>query len=215
VTGPTGPTGATGVSVTGPTGPTGTAGVAGPTGPTGPTGSGGSGAFVQLFDTTLAAASATIDTGANGVAGTANHLLIVLYLRSNASSTNDNVGLRFNNDSSAIYYQGEVNSGNGSSPGASQQIGGTSMHLVVVCAANAPANAFSPFTISVPQYAGTVGSKSANMSGGFQTGHGSGATQGSQQVGWWDSTAAITRIQIVASSGQFVAGSRMTIYGLV
>lgn len=172
-------------------------------------------AMVQLFDTTLTVANATIDTGASGIAPTANHLMIVLYLRSNAAATNDNLGLRFNNDSGANYYQSEVDSGNSSTPGASGQASATSMHLVVVPAASAPANAFSPFSIFVPNYLGTVGSKSATISGGFQVSHGVTGTQSNQQAGWWDSTAAITRVQIVATTGQFIAGCRMTIYGLI
>lgn len=177
-------------------------------------GGGGSGVgkLVTLFDSTLAVAAATIDTGAAGVAASASHLLIVMKLRSNAVATTDTCVLTFNGDTGAHYY---VASGDffGTTASAVHAEAAASLSLEAVSAATSTADVYSPLTLLVPSYAdGHL--KSVNGLAGYRTGNASGNILAKALIGYWDQTAAISQITVTAAA-QFVAGSRMTVYGLV
>ena len=179
----------------------------------GSSGSSGTPPFGLLFDSTLSSANATIDTGASGIAGTASHLLIYFYLRSNKNATTDTVTVTVNNDSSAVYYQQVTQSFNTTVQGVPAQ-GGTSFNLDSVPAATAPAGVFTPWAFFLPQYAGTVGGKALQALAGYRASSIAGGLEAKDMIMFYDSTSAISRLAVTCS-GQFIVGSRMTIYGLI
>lgn len=166
-----------------------------------------------LFDSTLSVAAGTIDTGANGIAGTSSALIVVAYLRSNRAATTDGCTLRFNNDATAVYYT-QSSEAFGVTANGIETLAASSINLENVPGASSTANVFSPITFMVPAYAQTTGGKAVNGMAGYRTGTGSGNLLAKGLLGFWDSTAAISRLAFIATTGQFIAGSRLTVYGL-
>lgn len=164
----------------------------------------------SVFDQTLSIATATIDTGAI-IPSTYAHLLVVVYARGDTAATNIQVSMRFNNDSAANYDWEQVGANINTASG-SEGAGATSIK-VGECAANtAPASVFDSCFIAVPQYAGTTGQKTSLALNGLKTGTTSGSFFGRSTAGWWRSTAAITRITLFPTAGNFQIGTRATVY---
>lgn len=169
-------------------------------------------ALEVLFDSTLGADAANIDTGANGIAQTSDHLIIVTLLRSTeAASGWTNEQIRFNNDSGANYdMQNMQAQSTGLSAGISNAV--TAITLVGT-GSTATANYFGAGMIFVPSYRQTTAFKEAVLLGG-QAEQVSGNTFIQAKVGTWRSTSAITRLSVTPAGGNLLAGSRLTIYGL-
>ena len=173
--------------------------------------SGGSTGASRLFDSTLGSAAASIDTGANGIAATSSHLIIVMKLRATANATVDSALLTFNGDTGAHYY---IASGDffGVTANAVHAEAAANISLEDVSAATAPADVFTPVTLFVPCYADGH-NKSVNAMAGYRTGNASGNVLAKSLIGYWDQTAAINQVTVTTAS-TFVAGSRLTVYGL-
>ena len=135
-----------------------------------------------------------------------------LQLRqSTASVTTANFGITFNNDTGTNYQRsGTQLQGSGTSIYAAAQ---TSITMATA-AANATSNHFGTGFFTIPSYSGGVFKQ---MLGNFSI-DGTNVVAGSLVYllsGLWLSTAAITRITLTpASSANFIAGSRVTLYGL-
>ena len=178
----------------------------------GPGGSSGAAVLTRLFDSTLSGAAATIDTGAGGFSTTLSHLLIVAKLRSNVAATTDTCVLTFNNDTAANYYMASGEFFNVTA-NAIHAEGAANLSLESVSGATATADVFSPIMLLVPAYADGH-KKSVNGLAGYRTGNAAGNILAKALIGYWDNTAAINRI-ILTAGAQFVAGSRLTVYGLL
>lgn len=178
-------------------------------------GGGGGGGMVKLFDSTLATATATIDTGAGGIASGYSALLVVIFARSATASTGfEDLRIRFNNDSGANYSTvldyGQRSSvfGSFAENGADHSICG------FVPGASATANYFASIRLNIPSYDSTASFKTFDFSGGTMPADTTKSKTGNG-VGTWASTAAISRLAIYAQSGSnLVVGSRVIIYGL-
>lgn len=168
---------------------------------------------LQLFDSTLGADAAAIDTGANGVAQTANHLLIVLLLRTTQAAVGSNTNVTLNNDSGANYDRVNVTA-NSTSPTSSAGAAESACVVITPGASVANASLFASAVILVPAYVQTTANKSLLPLAGYAD---STTTDGLVQIRptLWRSTAAVTRVAATAASGNLKAGSRMTIYGLL
>ena len=59
--------------------------------------------LVSLFDSTLSVDTATIDTGAGGIASGHGALIILLYLRTDEAVNFSTFTMTLNNDASAVY----------------------------------------------------------------------------------------------------------------
>lgn len=175
-------------------------------------GGGGSGALARLFDSTVTgSAAASIDTGANGVPQATSHLLIICYLRGDTAATAVAANLTFNGDTAAHY--GQQNLGANTTSVSASFTANTANVGASVPAASATANKFGVVEWLIPAYVQTTGHKAMAVTAGFAD------PTGSQFAGLrggdWQSTAAITRVAITPAAGNFVIGSRMTIYGLL
>ena len=170
------------------------------------------GAMRQLFDSTLGADTASIDTGANGVAQTCNHLLIVMLLRTTQAAAQSSASLLLNNDSAAHYDRVNVSansSGSSGSAGAGESAG------VIVCpgASVAVSTLFGAAQVLIPAYLQTTADGIVLPIAGFADSTTTDSLVQSRPT-HWTSTVAITRVSVTAVSGVLKAGSRMTIYGL-
>ena len=160
-------------------------------------------AMVQLFDSILGVAG-TFD--ANNLSQDYAHLTMRLSAR---GSQSENIIARFNNDSGANYWQQVITATTNTvvSAGAAGQ---TSMHIGYVDPTTA--NWGSGMVIDVTNYSEVTPhfkTISASMAGGLSAFYWVGGG------GMWGNTAAITRVQILPSAGNFIAGSRLTVYGLL
>ena len=171
--------------------------------------------LVKLFDSTLNATAAAIDTGANGVAGGHGDLIIMYIARTNRAANQDNVGFTFNNDSAAHYDTAELIGGlNGAGVVSSVLTNARSAIFGYCTGASATASYPGSGRLSIPSYDQTTFNKTVELAGGWPSQLGSGvAYVTAQVVGVWRSTAAITRIAMTGTVGSLVAGSRLVIYG--
>jgi hypothetical protein len=176
--------------------------------------SGGGGALTKISDSTLGSPAASFDLTA--IAATYNHLMLLLYVKDDGAVINSWVNLRFNNDSAANYDREQAAAtGNSNSPAGNAAA--TSMQVLFSAGTTgATAQAFGAGCLVLPNYTGTTGYKAVTtMTGaiglvGTITNYLSGTYQG-----LWRSTAAITRITLLPGNGSnFVAGSRVSLYGI-
>lgn len=121
--------------------------------------------------------------------------------------------MRLNGDAGANYDYQQLQ-GQAAGVFASETFGGTAIFAGVMPAVAATANCFNAGFSFIPNYA-----NSANNKAGFTVSFNKFGTSTNQmQVnltgGFWRSNAAINRITLIPNSGNFVAGTRVTLYGM-
>lgn len=166
-------------------------------------------AMKLLFDLTLAADAATIDTGANGIPAGYNTLIIVFVARTTQGGTLGSLDLSFNADATGTHYVSRRLRGDGTSA-TSSTTSGNGIRFDVL-ATTAGANYAGTYTVWVPSYADTTFNKTFHSAVAIESGGASSFIE--EQGGAWISTAAITRATLTPQAGNLVAGSRLTIYG--
>jgi len=178
-------------------------------------GGAGGGGGIKLFDSgALAAPAASIDTGANGIAGGHVDLSIYIYVRSDRVAQQDNINIRVNNDSGGNYdtqrLQGLNVTATSITANAATALTG---QAATIPAASDTAGQFASIQIWIPSYDNTAGFKLASVINSYadETAAQNGAAVFSSS---WRNTAAITRLAITPVAGtNFVVGSRMAVYG--
>jgi len=175
-------------------------------------GGGGTGGNLILLNAITLASAGTFDV--SGISGAFDDLVLVLIARDTIASSSSDIWLRFNNDSGSNYgalrasaISGAVAVGDqtasnrieaGRIPGASSTLGGF----------------FGSVRIELFGYASTAWLKTLQVDSSYNTtavANGIGRQIGS---GFWNNTAAITRVQILGNGGgNLAAGSRLLIYG--
>jgi hypothetical protein len=169
------------------------------------------GLLTELFDSTLVGDAASIDTGAGGFLTSLDHLLVLMYLRTTEAIVTSSGLLTFNNDGGANYDRQVIRNTNTTLAGVIT-LAGTSIALPAL-GANAQAGAFAPITMWIPSYAQTTGHKGLTWSAGVLEDTAADCRT-EQSSGRWRSTVAISRIIVAAGSGNLLAGSRVTVYGI-
>jgi hypothetical protein len=176
--------------------------------------SGGSGGGTTvLFDQTLSGTALTIDSGASSIPASRSALLIVALLRSDEATNFSNGTMTFNNDATANYDQVNDQTVNATVTGA------TTLGLngiPITCAGTTEVAAvFTSIHIFVPAYAQTTARKACNIAMGHTDSGGVANSFTRTLSGVWRSTSAITRVAFTAGGvNHYIAGSRVTIYGL-
>ena len=177
-------------------------------GPPGPP----SGQMQLIQEVVLTGAQASIDF--LNIPQTFAHLQLYAYARSSDAQLDTDLALRLNNDSSASYfYQYQYAAG-------ASVVGGelgaqTRMGLGVMPGANAPAGFFGQSDILIENYTSTVGNKIATGRAFWLRGTGGGsfiirhAGGGQNVIG-----VPITRLTVFPAAGNFVAGTRVGLYGI-
>lgn len=169
---------------------------------------GGSG-ITLIADQTLGSDAASIDF--SSIAGTYKHLMLLGDLRSSSASVSVDTLLRFNGDTAANYDWMRLV---WSSGGTTTQEGyaGTSGSLGFHLGDSARANRFAGVQIWIPDYVNTTREKSA-IAEASAVNTAALATCNSGRA-FWRSTAAVTQVTILPSTGNFRAGSRLSLYGV-
>lgn len=165
----------------------------------------------SIFDTVLGASAATIDI--TGIVNSYAHLLVVASWRGDNAST-QNVLMRFNNDSGANYdYQ--IWAAAAASTTAAESFAQTGLRVGELTGTGATAGYFNGASIIIPNYAGTTANKNYLTLSGQKSGTLSG-TLGVEifSGGWRTVGTAINRLTFLPAAGNFIAGTRLTVYGL-
>jgi hypothetical protein len=172
------------------------------------------GAMTLISDQTLAFAAATVTFAS--IPGTYKHLLIYAQGRSTSSSA-DHFSMQANGDTAAHYGSAYVVSNNGTVFEGDQ--GSSLVAAAIMCDlpnTSTVANAATSMKVEIPNYAGTVFSKNAIVTGSAMGGTTISAYCSPEVFNWfWNSTAAITQLVMLAAGGSsFAIGTRFTLYGI-
>lgn len=174
----------------------------------------GAGAMTLITDTVLGSPAASITF--SSISGSYKHLLILGNIRTDRTGAYaDGLVIQFNSDTGANYVQLRAQH-NVNTTAYSENLGTATPQLsFILPSADSPANSFGPVKITIPSYAVTNMHKSALAeSWGYQKA-GTGSLFVSQGGIMWLNTAAITDIVFKPNTGtNFVAGSRLTLYGI-
>jgi hypothetical protein len=157
--------------------------------------------------------------GANGsfefaaIPATFRHLKILIIARGIAVATVDNIFLRFNNDSTAIYdYQRHT--AENATIVASAAVAQTEIQIGEVAASTAPAGKAGVIEVIVFDYARTTFHKHVRTSYFRSEGTAAADQEAGLYGGIWRNTAAVTEIDVIGGANVFEAGSRATLYGM-
>lgn len=172
------------------------------------------GGMTAIFDSTLGGSAANIDTGANGIPQTYDHLICMYNARSDRAVTIEDAYIQINNLSGATDYRWEQLGVTTTVPASTESIGTTTGLVGSLAAASNTANAFGSGVIFLPYYRSAAFKQ--YMSLGGAAGGTTGGMNGFRVVsGACATTGAISRIKFAPSVGpNLIAGSRFTIYGL-
>lgn len=164
-----------------------------------------------ISDTTLGGSAANVDV--TSISATYAHLMVVVYARGDTAAGAIALSMRYNGDSAANYDYQFVR-GTAATASAAETFAATAMSVGSIPANTAGANLFSSTIIFIPNYAGAANNKSAVSI----VSHKSGTATTNLEVDifgcHWRSNAAINRITLLPGAGNFVAGTRVTIYAM-
>lgn len=163
-----------------------------------------------VADTTLGGSAASIDI--TGLPTSYALMMLFLYLRGDTASTGVTNQIRFNNDSGSN-YSAEYIQGSGSNASSAENLAQSSMDWGVFPAASSPANSFGSGILVIPHYAGATNHKACVGLTVSRSNTTTQTTTARTQGGvWFATSAAISRVTLTPSAGNWVSGSRVTIY---
>jgi hypothetical protein len=166
---------------------------------------------VRLANTTLSGDTASISF--SSIPAHYAHLMLVCYARGTVAATGTSLVMRFNADAGANYDRQYVY-GLAATAQANEAFAATSMDPFDIPGASAGANLFAGVKILIPHYAGAANNKVVSSRYARKTGTASGNLEIVKTACFWRSSAAINEITLVPLSGNILAGSRFTLYGL-
>ena len=156
----------------------------------------------------------------NGVAsvtfsslGAYTHLEILWSARGTEVAASTNLNLTFNSDTGSNYDR-QLVSGSAATASASEAIGGTFAVIGAVAAASATAGLAGTGVLRVFDYRGTTFQKGGISNENLRRGTTSGNVFTRQWSIGWRNTAAVTSVTITLAAGNFVAGSKFSLYGM-
>jgi hypothetical protein len=167
-----------------------------------------SGAFDLLETTTLATSASSVTFTGLG-AYDYKHLQIRMVARGDRASTLADVRLRFNSDSGSNYADHQLR-GNGASVSSAAQPSKTNIFCGSATGATFTASAFAGNVIDILDFSSTSKNTTVRSLGGM-------AGTNNQILlfsGLWNSTAAVTSIQLLPEVNDFVSGSRFSLIGI-
>lgn len=148
---------------------------------------------MTLVSTVTVGAGGAASIEFTGIPATGTDLVLMLSMRSTASTTNDTMRIRFNNDSGGNYTQKWLR-GDGASVFSSGDAGFTSFRTPNAIVGNsATASTFSNVSIYVPNYAGST---AKSVSADVVTENNATTASEVLNASVWTGTAAISSIQI-------------------
>lgn len=167
-----------------------------------------------VSDTTLAIATASFDI--TGLPTTYAHLRVVCQVRGDTAATAVTVRMRMNNDSTAVYDSETSAAVGGSALSGSEALAATSASLGDVPAATASSGVPGQVVVDISNYGGVVFASKpwTCQSHRIATKATTGNIVAGFSGGSWNAAvaAAISRLTIFPSSGNFAIGSRCSVY---
>lgn len=166
--------------------------------------------YQLLSSTTLGGSQASITFTSDATWANFKHLQIRGVARTDVASIYVDSRIRFNGDSGANYSTHEMYGAGGSAPTSGGAASQNQLNIFYSAGSTAATYIFAPFTIDILDAFSTTKNKTARSL--------SGVVASSNLIdlrsGAWYSTSAITSININLASGNFIAGSRFSLYGL-
>lgn len=162
---------------------------------------------------TLASSTSTISF--TSIPAIYDHLIIKGTLRGDNASTGATVAIRVNNDSGSNYSYRTVLQYNTTAVYSPYSATSDSfMYIGTVTGANAGTNMWGPVDAMIGDYRGEL-FKSAFATSGTMLDTNGAEKQTMIAGNLWKSTSAINRVDVIhASSGSWIAGSTISLYGL-
>lgn len=168
------------------------------------------GVMRPVADVTLGASATSVNLSA--IPSGFRSLCLRVVGRSSAAGATDNIRVQVNGDTAANYdYQ--VLSTSGGALSAAEAYGATAVVMVGFSTAASPANRFGSCELWVPDYV-SAGEKSMLLVNNRFKGDLVADLTVQSIAAFWRSTAVVSSLQLTMTSGQFVAGSRFTLYAL-
>jgi hypothetical protein len=138
---------------------------------------------------------------------TYKHLQVRLVARGARSASDDGVSMRLNADTGANYSMHFL-FGNGSSVQSFAQTSQTGIYIGNIMAGSSTANRFTPKVIDILDAYSASKNKTTRTLG-----------EGENNIialssGAWYNTASVTSISVIDTNGDFVSGSRFSLYGI-
>ena len=171
---------------------------------------GGAGAYDLLETQVLASSAASVTFTGLGSYTDYKHLQIRAVTRSARTAFDIDVPqIRFNSDTGANYAHHQIH-GDGSSVSSSSSVPDFQMQIGFTVGSNT-ANAFGGLVTDILDFSSTAKNTTIRtMSGMLGTGY----TRVQMRSGLYNSTSAITSLEIFNAFDNFVAGSRFSLYGI-
>ncbi len=165
----------------------------------------------SIADTTLGGSAANVDM--TSISGTYAHLLVIVYARGDTALASTFLNMRFNGDAAANYDWQDLRAIT-TTVSAGEAFAQAQVVMGQIPANTAGANLFSAQCIFIPHYAGSANNKIAVSMSAAKTGTTSGSLINEAYGGFWRSSAAINRITLLPNAGNFVSGTRVTLYAM-
>ena len=169
--------------------------------------------LVKLFEATLGAPAASIDTGANGIAAGHGDLIVMLVANSAATGNGFTIAVQFNGDTGAHY---DYVWSRATIAGISLVHGeaATSAAIGQITGTTSPSFP-GELTMRIPRYDATTFYTTVDALGGWQTGTSTGSPFTTIFASaTWENTSAVNRITLIQTGGaNFTTGSSLVIYG--
>lgn len=149
----------------------------------------------------------------SSIPATYRDLMVIIRGRGTTAATSVAALLTFNNDTGANYDKERLTASGGTTVSAAGTAAATSIDLGGIAAANSTADVADAIRVEVFDYRGTTFQKAVHTQNSVKTGTATTNFVANVQSGWWRSTAAINRVDIVLNAGNFVSGSVVSLYG--
>jgi len=161
---------------------------------------------------------ATVKVGSGGAANieftsipaTYTDLVLKLSARTDRTSTTNNCFIQFNNNTSTVYFNRNLQ-GDGSSATSSSDASVAEAYIGAVVGNTATASTFGNLEIYIPNYASST---NKSFSSNQVNENNATAAVSNLVAGLWANTAAITSLKINAVSFNFLQHSSATLYGI-
>jgi hypothetical protein len=169
------------------------------------------GVLRPIAETTLGGSAASISF--TSIATDWTTLFIMLYARGDSATPTQSAWVRMNNDSAANY--GQVRAGvYASGAWASSETNTTQIFAGLFPANTAGANLFGSMILAFPDYLNASTFKNCVAYDACKFGTATQNVIPEFNYGLWRSTSAVNRIDLLPGSGNFVSGTRATLYGV-
>jgi len=164
-----------------------------------------------IAEATLTGAAASIEFAS--IAADWSHLQLVLYGRGDAAAAAIECWLRFNGDT-AVNYDNQNVTGNAAAASAGEDFALSRIIVGNLPGGNAPGAIYGMSIIDIPHYAQAVNQKTVNVRNSHKAGIATGNIVATLRAGFWRNIGAVGTITLLPSSGNFLAGTRATLYGM-